>query len=323
MPKRLIALAALSLCLYAAFIISPGAKMGSYVKADATSIQINTDGSTNVNVVVSESSFNGKEMSFVCYRPSWNGIYSEWDSSKNDVAYIGQKKVNGVTAVNFKLNKAEDGEYTLVLSAGGQKIEKKFSLSPKQQQPPAQGGLQTVADVAAPSGVKAVQTAASKVKISWGSVSTAQKYTVYRSTKKDSGYKKTADVSSCSYTDKKCKAGKTYYYKVSATSGKESPLSSAAKVKLMAAPKIKVSVKGKTATVSWKKIKGVKGYKVYISNKKKGKYKQAADIKKAKKVKCTIKLAGKKTCYIKVRAYKKNGKKIVYGKYSAVKKAGR
>lgn len=86
------------------------------------------------------------------------------------------------------------------------------------------------------------------------------------------------------------------------------------------APKIKTKVKGRKVTVSWKKIKGVKGYKVYISNKKNGKYKVKATVKKAKKTKCIIKLKKGKKYFIKVRAYKKVQKKTVYGKYSNIKK---
>lgn len=309
MPKRLISCLFLSLCMCFVFALSAN------VKADASSVQITDNGAGTITVVVSEPSFNGKEMSIVCYDPSWNGAYTDWESSKSHIVYIGQKKINGVTTISFKINNSWGGDYTLVLGAGGQKIEKKFSLKK----------LTGLPNVDTPHSVKAVQTAASKVKVSWKSVINAVKYTVYRSTKKNSGYKKISDVTACSYTDKKCKAGKTYYYKVTATNGKslETPKSDAAKVKLMAAPKIKVALKGKTAVVSWKKIKGVKGYKVYTSDKKKGKYKQAVNIKKAKKVKCSIKLGNKKSCYIKVRAYKKNGKKTVYGKYSAVKKAGK
>ncbi len=310
MPKRLISCLFLSLCMCFAFALSAN------VKADASSVQIADNGAGTVTVVVSEPSFNGKEMSIVCYDPSWNGAYTDWEASKSHIAYVGQKKINGVTTISFKLNNLWGGDYTLVLGAGGQKIEKKFSLT---------GRVTGLPYLYPPKSVKAVQTAAAKVKVSWKASEGAENYRVYRSEKKNSGYKKISEVTACSYTDKKCKAGKTYYYKVTSTNGRsfESQKSDTAKVKLMAAPKIKVAIKGKTAVVSWKKIKGVKGYKVYISDKKKGKYKQAANIKKAKKVKCSIKLGNKKSCYIKVRAYKKNGKKTVYGKYSAVKKAGK
>ena len=71
-------------------------------------------------------------------------------------------------------------------------------------------------------------------------------------------------------------------------------------------------------TLSWKKVTGAKGYQIqYALNKK---FKKKKNIQ-TKKTKYTIKkLKKKKTYYIRVRAYKMNGKKKVYGKWSTVKK---
>ena len=70
--------------------------------------------------------------------------------------------------------------------------------------------------------------------------------------------------------------------------------------------------------VTWKKTAGVVGYQVQYSLNKKMK---AAKKKNCKTVGVTIKkLKKKKTYYIRVRAYKMNGKKKVYGKWSTVKK---
>ncbi len=91
------------------------------------------------------------------------------------------------------------------------------------------------------------------------------------------------------------------------------------KVKKPKAPKIAVKAKGKKVTVSWKKIKGVKGYKVYVSSKKNGKYKVKATVKKAKVTKCKIKLK-KGKYFIKAKSYKKASGKLVYSKFSNVKK---
>ena len=55
-----------------------------------------------------------------------------------------------------------------------------------------------------------------QVRMSWKKVKNAQKYIVYRSTKKDSGYVrlKTLGKKAKSYVDKKAKKGKTYYYRI-------------------------------------------------------------------------------------------------------------
>ena len=67
------------------------------------------------------------------------------------------------------------------------------------------------------------------------------------------------------------------------------------------------------------KVTGAKGYQLQYALNKKFKKKKSIQTKKTK---YTIKkLKKKKTYYIRVRAYKMNGKKKVYGKWSTVKKS--
>lgn len=70
-----------------------------------------------------------------------------------------------------------------------------------------------------------VVTAKSKskkqVKLSWKKVSGAKKYEIYRATSKNGKYKKIATTTKTSYTNKKLKSGKTYYYKVKAIAKKK------------------------------------------------------------------------------------------------------
>ncbi|MCR5202955.1 MAG: carbon-nitrogen hydrolase family protein [Lachnospiraceae bacterium] len=75
------------------------------------------------------------------------------------------------------------------------------------------------------------------------------------------------------------------------------------------------NVKGKKIKLTWKKVSGAKGYEIKYSYKKSFKAsttetttKTSYKLKKLKK--------GKK-CFIKIRAYKLNGKKKVYGKWSS------
>ncbi|MDE6025486.1 MAG: hypothetical protein K2G45_08540 [Lachnospiraceae bacterium] len=65
----------------------------------------------------------------------------------------------------------------------------------------------------------ATNSAAKKATITWGKVSYASNYIVYRATSKNGKYKKVATVKNgkTTYTDKKLKKGTTYYYKVKAT----------------------------------------------------------------------------------------------------------
>ena len=72
---------------------------------------------------------------------------------------------------------------------------------------------------------------------------------------------------------------------------------------------------------SWKKQKNATGYEIYRSTKKKGKYKKIATIKKVSKASYTNKKLKKgKTYYYKVRAYKTQSGKKVYGTFSTIKK---
>ena len=76
--------------------------------------------------------------------------------------------------------------------------------------------------------------------------------------------------------------------------------------------------KGRKLVVRWNAVKDVKGYQLQYALNKKFKKKKSVQTKKTK---YTIKkLKKKKTYYIRVRAYKMNGKKKVYGKWSTVKK---
>lgn len=88
-----------------------------------------------------------------------------------------------------------------------------------------------------------------------------------------------------------------------------------AKVKIKKVKKLSL----KKAKVTWKKIKGVKGYQIRYSTSNKMKKAKKILIKK-NKVSYTIKKLKKKKYYVQVRAYKVvNGKKL-YGKWSNKKK---
>lgn len=85
--------------------------------------------------------------------------------------------------------------------------------------------------------IKKITAKKGKTVISIQKVKGAKKYVIYRSTKKNKGFKKIATTTKTTYTDKKTKKNKTYYYKVVAvgTNGLkadfESNASKAVKVK--------------------------------------------------------------------------------------------
>lgn len=83
-------------------------------------------------------------------------------------------------------------------------------------------------------------------------------------------------------------------------------------VKPAAPKKLKVSVKKKTATFTWKKVSGADGYQLAVSWKNKKHFKNFASTKKT-----TIKKKWKKgTSYVKIRSFQKKNGKNSYSKYS-------
>ncbi len=81
---------------------------------------------------------------------------------------------------------------------------------------------------------------------------------------------------------------------------------------------LKLKQKKGTVTASWKKTAGVKGYQICYSNSQKWKGKKQKLVSQNKAV--IKKLKKKKTYYFRVRAYRLEGKKKVYGAWSSVKK---
>ena len=166
----------------------------------------------------------------------------------------------------------------------------------------------------APASVKAAWSGKKDIKITWKSAANAKQYEVYRSNKNNSGFKKIATVGTTSYTDKKASAGKTSYYKIIAVN--DTQRSDYSKAATIAGPAgIKAKAKGKTITVSFKKMKKISGYEIYRATKKNGKYKKAATLKSYKTVKKSFTMK-KGTYFFKVRAYKQVSGKKYYTDYS-------
>ena len=105
----------------------------------------------------------------------------------------------------------------------------------------------------------------------------------------------------------------------SIASGNKSVIAKVSNKKTLPKVNLRVSKhkKGRKLVVRWNAVKGAKGYQLQYALNKKFKKKKSIQTKKTK---YTIKkLKKKKTYYIRVRAYKMNGKKKVYGKWSTVK----
>lgn len=181
--------------------------------------------------------------------------------------------------------------------------------------------------------VKVKKNSYNKITVSWDKVAGATEYWIYRSDKKAGTYSKIAKVSGgskVSYTDSKILTGINYYYKVRAlrtaegitTKGEFSTVvagkSSLDKTSISA---IQSKAYNKV-TVSWKKVSGADGYKVYCAKSKNGTYSLKKTVTSGKTTQADIGgLSVGKTYYFKVRAYRTVNKTKKYGEYSAVKSA--
>lgn len=114
-------------------------------------------------------------------------IYSEY---KNKMAYTFIVKKDGSI---WLWTQKTDKDSTFKKIRSGKASEKKISQVSK---------------------LKVKKQSKNNAKVTWKKVGGAKKYTVYRATSKKGKYKKIGTSTSGSYTDKKAKKGKTYYYKV-------------------------------------------------------------------------------------------------------------
>lgn len=169
-----------------------------------------------------------------------------------------------------------------------------------------------------------------KVTLTWSGVDGATGYRVYRSTSKTSGFTKIKSITTSSkvtYTNSNVSCGTTYYYKVRAYRlvdgnyyfGAYSPVVSA-KAKPATPGSFKVAKSTRTKVkVTWKKVTGASGYRIYRSTSKTGGFSSIKTVKSGSSTSYTKKTTRNKTYYYKMRAYTTvNGKKV-WGAYTTVK----
>ena len=167
---------------------------------------------------------------------------------------------------------------------------------------------------------------AATISLKWTTFSRADGYKVYRKTSKDGKWKTIKTTAKGTYTDKKLKLGKTYWYKVRAyrKSGKSTEYTPYSKVKYsktkLPKPTIKISgVSANAIKISVSKSKAAEGVVIYRKNSKNGTWKKIKSTTAKTYTKKSLKY--KKTYYYKAKAYKKVGKKYYYSAYSSQKKA--
>ena len=165
--------------------------------------------------------------------------------------------------------------------------------------------------------------------ISWDKVSGAKYYRIYigKWNKKKGKYTyKSKKIKKNSYYDTNVTKGKKYkyYIKVYGKKGKKLYQSNTVKIKATA-PELTLTVKSPTALIlDWRaeksgSKKGIRGYRIYRSTKKTGKYTCVKRIAKKSAYTWTdTKRKQNKRYYYKVCAYRKEKKKLKNGSYSNI-----
>ena len=154
----------------------------------------------------------------------------------------------------------------------------------------------------------------------------ATAYVVQRSTKKNKGFKTVTTTGALSYIDNTLKTGTTYYYRVYGTAtfstkSYKTPYSAVKKGKpTLDKPSADPIVTENAAVDSQINVKvnavpGADGYQYAYRSATKGKFKTKTSTSNNYDI---VGLAGAKTYYVKVRAYRMVGKKKVYGPYTGI-----
>lgn len=170
------------------------------------------------------------------------------------------------------------------------------------------------------------------VKLEWGEMTGAKKYSVYRSDNLNGRYEKIGETTSTNISDNEVKSGNKYYYYVEAKYVDYDILATnktSVEVKKpeLSIPKIKVKKKRKTLNIYWGIIPdSSKGIEIYMKEGKNKKYKKVnttTNLKKNKNKKGAVGITASKK-YLKkgkkysfrARTYTYFNNEKIYGKWS-------
>ncbi len=167
----------------------------------------------------------------------------------------------------------------------------------------------------------------SAINLSWNKIKDAKNYTVYRKSSFDEEYIKIGTVAATSYSDTTFPKGSYCSYKVTANYKNAKYNSAKSMYVQIIIPDVPEDVRiTKTdldnsvqVNITWSPMLYSKGYVIYRSTSKNGKYTQIVMIESAYDTKFTdIQLETSKTYYYKIQAYSKYMDKYIYSEFTEV-----
>ena len=282
--------------------------------------------STFIYNVVSEATPVPEE--FKASRAGYSSIKLTWKAAGNIDSYNIYRKSSGEAEFK-KVAEMEAGStsytdkdlktgttYSYRITAVASGLESDFSAT-----------ASATPTTAVPGSFKAARAGYSSIKLTWSPVSGASGYQIYQYDSKSRTYKHREYVTggkTGSTVITGLNTGTKYYFKIRSYRTVEgvkidSDLSSSRyAVPSLSTPSIKKLTPGtKKVTVSWNKISGAHGYKLYRATSRSGSYKLVKTTSSTSFTDKSLKKGRK--YYYKLKAYRKVDGKTKYSSYSAVK----
>lgn len=211
-----------------------------------------------------------KKPVLVSAESSAKGVTVKWEAVDGAEEYNiyhkkglnGWEKIGTTSSLSFVDKTAQSGKnYKYTVTAVASAYRKSFESAYDNK-----GIKVKVTDVATPAIDSVIVTDYNEITVEWNENEGAEHYIVYRSTKKDSGFKEVAKVKANVYVDRDIKFNTKYFYKVVTVDGGESNASPVrGRTARVPAPVVDKNIYStpKKVTLTWGKVSSASGYMVY------------------------------------------------------------
>ncbi len=194
---------------------------------------------------------------------SSSSITVKWGKNNEATSYTVYRKVNSAKSWT-KLDNVEGTSFTDKNVKAGNTYKYTVRAYKKQYSSGYNTDGWKIVRLTAPK-LKAVENGYGYLKISWGKVSGAKQYNVYRKADGDKSWKKIAETKNTYYNDKKVENKEVYKYTVKAVNGKSiSTYNGSGKSgRYLQAPKLSVQNATNGIYMTWSRISGANSYYLY------------------------------------------------------------